>query len=68
MKVLVTLPNGRTTYCVECYPKSIGGECLEKVIYYPFIVLCLLVRLPKKLSGLAFKKVCATIPVILLEG
>lgn len=31
MKVLVTLPNGHTTYCVECYPKAIGRDCLEKV-------------------------------------
>lgn len=32
MKVLVTLPNGHTTYCVECYPKAIGRDCLEKVL------------------------------------
>lgn len=33
MKVLVTLPNGRTTYCVECYQKAaIGREVLEKVL------------------------------------
>lgn len=36
MKVLVTLPNGRTTYCVDVrsnnHPKTIGRECLEKVL------------------------------------
>lgn len=39
-KVLITLPNARTTYCVEVSSKSaIGRECLEKVPIYHRIFL-----------------------------